>query len=115
MSSIQHSFFMLALLSGPAMAQTQAETLDMDGLRVAFGAPLSEQRLGGLRGGTDTTVNDMRLSGTTAGNSAYNVSTGNNALGSGAFSAMSGIPVVIQNTGANVLIQNAVILNLQLQ
>jgi hypothetical protein len=44
-----------------------------------------------------------------------NVNTGSNAIGTGAFSAMSGIPIVVQNTGANVLIQNAVILNLKVQ
>ena len=67
-----------------------------------------------LRGGRVQVRNDMTLTGTTAGNTARNVNTGSNDIGSGAFSSMSGIPVVIQNSGANVLIQNAVILNLQM-
>ena len=79
-----------------------------------FGDPLSSTALAKLRGGADTTVNDMQLNGTTANNTARNVSTGNNAINGGAFANLSGIPVVIQNTGANVLIQNAVILNLQI-
>ena len=56
----------------------------------------------------------MQLSGTTANNTAVNVATGTNAISAGSFSNMSGLPIVIQNTGANVLIQNAVILNLQM-
>jgi len=56
----------------------------------------------------------MELSGVTADNSARNVTTGSNAISSGSFANMNGLPVVIQNTGANVLIQNAVILHLQM-
>lgn len=65
------------------------------------------------RGGTDTVNNDMRLDGSVANNNAVNVVTGNNVIDAGSFANMSGIPVVIQNTGANVLIQNATIINLQ--
>lgn len=82
---------------------------------VSFGAPVQTTQLADLRGGTDTTVNDMRLRGTTANNSATNVQTGMNTITDGAFGQMNGIPVVIQNSGANVLIQNSLILNLQLQ
>ncbi|MBK6006399.1 hypothetical protein JJB11_09875 [Ramlibacter ginsenosidimutans] len=82
---------------------------------VSFGAPVAAAQLSDLRGGTDTTVNDIRLRGTTAGNSATNVQTGTNTITAGAFGQMNGIPVVIQNTGANVLIQNSLILNLRLQ
>jgi hypothetical protein len=80
----------------------------------AFGNPVKSASLAKLRGGTEVVNNDMRLAGTTAGNSALNVATGSNAISAGAFANMSGFPVVIQNSGANVLIQNAVILNLQI-
>jgi hypothetical protein len=43
-----------------------------------------------------------------------NVVSGTNTIGMGAFANMSGLPLVVQNSGANVLIQNAVILNLQM-
>jgi len=66
------------------------------------------------RGGTDT-WNDQTLKGNVAGNSAMNVVTGNNTIDAGSFANMSGIPVVIQNSGANVLIQNATIINLQMK
>ena len=79
----------------------------------AFAQPVDAKNLAEMRGGAQT-HNDMLLDGTTADNSAYKVNTGSNAISSGSFSNMSGIPVVIQNTGANVLIQNAVILNLQM-
>ena len=114
MHLIRISLLSLAMLACQAGAQTMVAAPHEGAAETpAFGQPLPDSALGGLSGGTDTTVNDMRLSGTTAGNTAHQVSTGNNAITDGAFSAMSGIPVVIQNTGANVLIQNAVILNLQ--
>ncbi len=70
--------------------------------------------LAGQRGGSTQVRNNMTLTGTTADNTARNVNTGDNAISAGAFANMSGMPVVIQNSGANVLIQSAVILNLQM-
>jgi hypothetical protein len=81
-----------------------------DGL--GFGAPAALTQLEESRGGTDV-HNDMKLDGVVTGNSAVNVATGSNTIDSGAFANMSGIPVVIQNSGANVLIQSATIVNLQ--
>jgi len=75
----------------------------------ASGGPLAQQR-----GGTDTS-NDARLDGSVATNTAVNVVTGTNSIDAGSFANMAGIPVVIQNSGANVLIQNATIINLQLK
>ncbi|MBA5638677.1 hypothetical protein H3H37_16575 [Duganella sp. LX20W] len=77
--------------------------------------PLPAERLAQLRGGTDTVWNDMKLNGTVAGNTAVNVATGANIITNGSFSNASGLPVAIQNSGANVLIQNATIINVQLQ
>ncbi|MFZ2388886.1 MAG: hypothetical protein WAW69_13895 [Polaromonas sp.] len=78
-----------------------------------FDKPVSTATLEELRGGSEFVHNDMTLTGTTSGNTAINVATGTNTISAGAFSSMSGLPVVIQNSGANVLIQNALILNLQ--
>ena len=78
-----------------------------------FANPVGEDTLVAYRGGAQV-HNDMVLAGTTAENSARNVSTGSNAIDGGSFQNMSGLPVVIQNSGANVLIQNAVILNVQM-
>ena len=67
------------------------------------------------RGRADTVFNDTKLNGDVANNSAINVQTGSNTIDAGSFANMSGIPVVIQNSGANVLIQNATVINLQFQ
>jgi hypothetical protein len=68
-----------------------------------------------LRGGSDAIASDTRLQGATTGNSATNVVTGHNVIQSGSFANAAGVPVVIQNSGANVLIQNATVVNLQFQ
>ena len=67
------------------------------------------------RGGSDQTIIDTRLTGAVAGNTAINVSSGANIIQGGSFANMSGIPIVVQNSGANVLIQNATVINLQLK
>jgi hypothetical protein len=99
----------LTVLSAPVFAQA--------GDRDAFGLgePVALESLSELRGGTDITTNDMRLEGATTGNTATAVQTGQNTITDGAFTNLSGIPMVIQNTGANVLIQNALIVNVQMR
>ncbi|MBC7857236.1 MAG: hypothetical protein H7Z39_00365, partial [Burkholderiaceae bacterium] len=81
----------------------------------ALGAPLTQDQLGALRGGTETVSNEAGLSAVVGGNAATHVSTGANIIDGAAFANASGIPIVIQNSGANVLIQNATIVNLQLK
>jgi hypothetical protein len=80
-----------------------------------FGAAVPLRQLAAWRGGADTVSNDMRLSGAVSGNTALNVASGMNSISSGSFSNAAGLPVAIQNSGANVLIQNATIINIQLQ
>ena len=91
-------------LSGPVAVLLALGVLGA--LYTAFAAPRSAAQ--------NTPAGAQSLAGTTAGNTAVNVATGTNAISAGAFSNMSGLPIVIQNSGANVLIQNAVILNLQM-
>ena len=78
-----------------------------------FAAPLAEERLAALRGGSASPWSDMKLNGAVSGNSAVAVASGANVITAGAFSNASGLPMVIQNSGANVLIQNATIINVQ--
>ncbi|MBC7452339.1 MAG: hypothetical protein H7335_01265 [Massilia sp.] len=84
-----------------------------------FGAASDDALLGDARGGSDLasidTTLDTTLSGAVSGNSAINVQTGSNVIQGGSFANMSGIPIIVQNTGANVLIQNATVINLQLK
>ena len=96
--------------ASPAQQGTAVHSAD----RAGFDTPVATATLEGYRGGSGLVRNDMTLAGTTANNTAINVATGTNAISAGAFSNMSGMPLVIQNSGANVLIQNAVILNLQM-
>lgn len=80
-----------------------------------FGVPLVSGQLDDHRGGFDLVNNNMQLSGTVADNSAVKVMSGNNSIADGAFTNASGFPIVIQNSGSNVLIQNATIINVQMQ
>ncbi|MEF7615635.1 hypothetical protein V4F39_17100 [Aquincola sp. MAHUQ-54] len=76
--------------------------------------PVGESALAGRRGGTQT-VNDVKLRGVVANNQAVDVVTGGNSISDGAFSGAAGLPMVIQNTGNNVLIQNATVVNVKVQ
>jgi hypothetical protein len=78
-----------------------------------FGNPLASNKLEEIRGGAEMVINEMRLNGTVADNSVNRAITGYNVISDGAFSNASGLPTVIQNSGNNVLIQNATILNVQ--
>lgn len=80
-----------------------------------LGAVAADDVLDNARGGSDRTTIDTTLTGSVSSNSATNVTTGSNIIQSGSFASMAGIPIVVQNTGANVLIQNATVINLQLK
>lgn len=94
---------------GGAMAQDTEQAV------AAFGVPLPAQELDSYRGGFDVVSNSVQLSGTVTGNVASNLLTGNNVVTDGAFTNASGLPMVIQNSGSNVSIQNATVVNVQLQ
>lgn len=76
--------------------------------------PVDAQALGQQRGGAQT-VSLMKLQGVVADNHASELVTGQNSITDGAFSGAAGLPTVIQNSGNNVLIQNATIVNVQVQ
>jgi hypothetical protein len=82
---------------------------------LVFGVkPVDLKVLARKRGGADV-INDMQLKGVVADNRAINVTTGNNFITDGAFANASGVPLIVQNTGNNVLIQNATIVNVQVK
>jgi hypothetical protein len=96
----------------PAAAQT---TGDRQGDRDPLAANvIDDATLATSRGGSDSHLDQNNSSGTVQANVASNLTTGSNTISQGAFSNSSGIPMVIQNSGNNVLIQNSTILNLQL-
>lgn len=102
-----------AMPADQAAPTEQATTTVRGNLFGATAKAVATDKLDGIRGGAEVVVSDMRLHGTVADNAAINVLSGGNSIADGSFSNASGIPTVIQNTGSNVLIQNATILNVQ--
>ena len=97
-----------------ASAEPARPAAPAPGSALLFGAPVSATQLDGARGGNAAMAASATLNGAVAGNSASQMVTGANTISSGSFAGAAGIPIVIQNTGANVLIQNATVINLQL-
>ena len=87
-------------------ARTDGSSDTLSGLLV------DDKDLAQARGGS--AINENNSTATVAGNVASQVTTGSNTITDNAFANTSGIPIVIQNTGNNVLIQDSTILNLQL-
>jgi hypothetical protein len=81
----------------------------------AFGAAVTPKTLDTQRGGQAVVVNAADLDAMMQNNRAIDNTTGNNYISDGAFSHSSGLPVVIQNSGNNVILQNSLILNLQMK
>jgi len=78
------------------------------------GSVVADDELSRQRGGADLHLNENNASAIVTDNVATNLSTGNNSINGESFSGMSGVPMVVQNSGNNVVIQNSTILNLQL-
>ena len=81
----------------------------------ALGIAIPDTQLASNRGGHTLELNTNNLDAQFYENQAIANVTGNNYITNGAFSGANGMPTVIQNSGNNVLIQNATILNLKLQ
>lgn len=101
-----------SVLCSPAFADGKPPRARMFGDAAPVGAKLLE----GQRGGADVrVVNASTTDGAVHDNEAYNVRTGSNWISGGALAGSAGIPVVVQNSGNNVLIQNSTIVNMQIQ
>lgn len=77
-----------------------------------MGPSIAAENLDQYRGGTAIT-SEAVSNGLLQDATATNVATGNNSIAHGAFANSFGLPIVIQNSGANVLIQNSTIVNVQ--
>ncbi|CAG22309.1 MULTISPECIES: hypothetical protein [Photobacterium] len=93
-----------------------ADELDI----LASSEMLSDTSMNQSRGGQyelniDVMHAESDMYGDVQGNGAYNNTTGANMITEGAFGESSGIFNVVQNTGNNVLIQNATVVNLTLK
>lgn len=93
-----------------------AEPLQAEAPQVSFpGAPVSESALSQYRGARDITFNLQDTKGQLYNNDATNTISGGNQVSDQAFSGLNGFSTVIQNSGNNVLIQNATIVNVKMQ
>jgi hypothetical protein len=80
----------------------------------ALGSPVASATLADQSGGDETQIiNIIDIDGDVTDNTATNVVTGANNIQNGSFDNASGVFSVVQNTGANVLIQSATIVNVQ--
>ena len=82
------------------------------------GKPISIAQLESQRGGTDTgpvTINANFLNAKLNNNAAIDNVTGNNTINGNAFAGAAGLPIVIQNSGNNVIIQSGTVLNLTMK
>jgi hypothetical protein len=77
-----------------------------------LGSGVDNATLADMSGGTLIAQNTT-LTGTVSNDSADHVVSGANIITGGAFSSEAGIPVVIQNSGNNVLIQNATVITVE--
>jgi hypothetical protein len=103
-------------IAAPALAVSVPEYPPADIRRNLFGSkPMASSALAARRGGDYRVFNDSKLKGVVADNKASNLTTGMNVISEGAFAGSSGLSTVIQNSGNNVLIQNATIVNVQVK
>ncbi|HVX05379.1 MAG TPA: hypothetical protein VHA71_09735 [Rhodanobacteraceae bacterium] len=79
-----------------------------------LGTSVGNAELATLNGGTNT-YDTITLNGTVSNTTTTDAITGSNEIGGGAFGNAVGFPMVIQNSGNSVLIQNATIVNVQMQ
>jgi hypothetical protein len=82
----------------------------------SFGAATPSEQLQDMSGGSNTTnnVNNQTLNGTMSDTEAKDNFSGSNIVSGSAFGSSAGLPTVIQNSGNNVLIQNATIVNIRM-
>jgi len=105
----------ILLLACPLQASWAETGQTFPGTESLFDAALSDDLLAGQRGKALIPTNTNNLDGAVYDNSASDLVTGFNMVSDGSLANNAGLNTVIQNSGNNVLIQNAVILNIQMQ
>lgn len=108
--------FGLALVSLLATAESEMApaTIVTTEHSAALGAALPDSALSGERGMADVRSLNY-LGGYLFNNQAIDTVSGDNTVTDGALAGGMGLFTVIQNSGNNVLIENATILNLNIQ
>ena len=106
---------------GPAPAAASGLESAADSVATfASAVPVSSETLGEMNGKAQLQVdkiqvNDRQVNGVVTDNVATNNLTGHNTISEGSYTNAAGFMTTIQNTGNNVLIQNATIVNLTVQ
>ncbi len=99
----------VAALVVPAAGWASEQSVDL-------GEPVAAQALEQYRGRQDSQLelNWQETNATMEDTKAFNNRTGHNIIGGGSFRDAVGFPMTIQNTGNNVIMQNAVIISIDL-
>lgn len=105
----------LAAGGQPVLAQKQHETEGHADRFTTLGKPIAPAALDAERGGKKTVINTMEVGAKLHDNRAVDTVSGGNFISDNAFSHSSGLPAAIMNTGNNVIIQNAYILNMEMK
>lgn len=96
----------------PIAVYNAAVQVDHQGVAAELGDSVDSATLAKLSGGT-MIVQNTNLNGTVSDNTADHLTTGDNTITGGSIAGATGFPTVIQNSGNNVLIQNATVLNVE--
>ena len=124
MKAITHSrWLMLTTVLGASLlplqtgAEEAGQVATMRAAEVFDGVAVNSHDLAVSRGGAelDFTLNEAKTSGIVGGNQASHLTTGSNYVSDGSFANSAGFSTVVQNSGNNVLIQNATVINLRVQ
>lgn len=106
----------LAVCTAPPILAIGAQPYTpVDAPATPLGAAVSENTLALNRGGYALQINQNQLDARLYDNQAIGNITGTNSVSDSAFSGMSGFATIVQNSGNNVIVQNATILNVQLK
>lgn len=96
----------------PMAAYVAASHVDHQGVASDLGESVDSATLAAQSGGMLVQQNTT-LTGTVQNNSADHLTTGDNVISGGAAAGAVGFPTLIQNSGNNVLIQNATVLSVE--
>ena len=114
------SFLFVATVSAGELVNP-ASSVDESAVLADFGQPVSSDILESQSGGStsieriEILANSMNLNAEMKENLLFSTATGMNQVSDNAFGNASGISTVVQNSGNQVIINNAFILNLQMQ
>jgi hypothetical protein len=97
----------MAALSGAAVAGED---------EMALGAPVAAAALEAQRGGESRfEFNFQEVNATMEKTVSVSTNNGANTISGGAFGGATGFPLAVQNSGNNVIVQNAFIINLDVK